>query len=136
MEMYATPTCLTPMQYSCVLSHVTVHNLVSISHVLMLQCTWKYAILMCLFSNDSTISYVLSHVAVHVLVHNSHVFICVAVHVEVRHPSGPQRAAGAVLAELRSCGLQRGGVPSLGTGHGIPYHRCIFLQPLNEEKKT
>ena len=60
-------------------------------------------------------------------VNNFHVLIYVAVHVEVRHPSGPQRAAGAVLAELRSCGLQRGGVPSLGTGHGIPYHRCNFL---------
>ncbi len=51
VEMYAIPTCLTPMQYSYVLSHVTVHNLVSISHVLMLQCTWKYAILTCLFSH-------------------------------------------------------------------------------------
>ncbi len=80
---------------------------------------------MSLFYDVSTISYVLSPVAVQVFVNNSNMLIYVAVHVEVRNPSGPQRAAVAVLAELRSCGLQRGGVPSLGTGHGIPYHRCI-----------
>jgi hypothetical protein len=60
-RQYNIPTCFSMLQCTFkvnnfhVLIYVAVHVLVSISHVLMLQCTWKYAILMSLFSIDSPI---------------------------------------------------------------------------------
>jgi hypothetical protein len=87
VEMYGIPTCLTPMQYSCVLYHVTVHILVSISHVLTAYAAVHVEV------HYSPVSFLrcqynfllLSHVALLILVNNFNMLIYVAVHVEVRH---------------------------------------------------